>query len=190
MDKPQVSLFPSNTNPTFVLQNIFSSNVNELLQTKGYIPSVQVKDMGKALATHIQTCIGSGFETPQEEKLIQTDLLAHIVAYAVVDLNMEIMDYMVASHGSSIPLIVYQEVQENWDYLGNTDNHLILNTTKTIQDDLDESFSNWQHKNIMPITTPVSHFLPQDRHDIMDAIANETPSQTNGPSLTKKDTND
>ncbi|PFH45561.1 hypothetical protein AMATHDRAFT_8980 [Amanita thiersii Skay4041] len=131
--------------------------------------------MGKALAAHIQTCVGSGFDTPQEEKTIQMDLLARIVAYVAVDLNTEVSDYMIASHGSSIPLIIYREIQEDWDYLGNMDNHLMSNTTKTIQDDLDESFTNRQHKNIMVITTLVSHFSPQDKHDIMDALTNETP---------------
>ncbi|PFH45801.1 hypothetical protein AMATHDRAFT_8645 [Amanita thiersii Skay4041] len=89
MDKPQPSNFPSSTDPSFMLQNIFATNVNKLLHNKGYVPSIQVKDMGKALAAHIRTCIGSGFDTPQEEKLIQTDLLAHIIAYAAVDLQME-----------------------------------------------------------------------------------------------------
>ncbi|PFH45243.1 hypothetical protein AMATHDRAFT_9669 [Amanita thiersii Skay4041] len=127
MDRPQASDFPSSMDLTFILQNIFVSNANNLLQTKGYVPSVQVKDMGKALA---------------EEKLIQTDLLAHIIAYATADLNTKIADYMVASHGSSIPLIIYREIQEEWDYSGNTDNYLILDTAKTIQDNLDESFSS------------------------------------------------
>ncbi|PFH45633.1 hypothetical protein AMATHDRAFT_8880 [Amanita thiersii Skay4041] len=76
MDKPLSSNFPSSTDPTFVLQNIYATNVNELLHAKGYVPSVQVKDMGKALAAHIRTCVGSGFKSPQEEKLIRTDLLA------------------------------------------------------------------------------------------------------------------
>ncbi|PFH44849.1 hypothetical protein AMATHDRAFT_10634 [Amanita thiersii Skay4041] len=82
MDKPQSHDFPSSTDPTFVLQNIYATNANELLQNKGYVPSVQVKDMGKALATHICNCIGSGFDTLHKEKIIQTDLLARIIAYA------------------------------------------------------------------------------------------------------------
>ncbi|PFH44743.1 hypothetical protein AMATHDRAFT_10999 [Amanita thiersii Skay4041] len=175
MDKPQSHDFPSSTDPNFVMQNIYATNANDLIQTKGYIPSVQVKDMGKALAAHIKTCIGSGFDTAHDEKLIQTDLLARIVAYAATDLNTEIADYTVASHGSSIPLLIYREIQEEWDFAGNTDNYLILDTFKTIQDDLDESFSNRQHKNIMAITTPVAQISPQDKHDIMDAIANEVP---------------
>ncbi|PFH48265.1 hypothetical protein AMATHDRAFT_5980 [Amanita thiersii Skay4041] len=81
----------------------------------------------------------------------------------------------VASHGSSIPLLIYREIQEEWDFAGNMDNYLILDTFKTIQDDLDKSFSNRQHKNIMAITTPVAQISPQDKHDIMDAIANEVP---------------
>ncbi|PFH45361.1 hypothetical protein AMATHDRAFT_9415 [Amanita thiersii Skay4041] len=136
MDKPQSHNFPSSTDPTFVLQNIYATNANDLLQNKGYVPSVQVKDMGKALATHICTCIGSGFNTLQEEKLTQTDLLARIIAYTASDLNTEIADYTVASHGSSIPLLVYREIQEEWDFSGNTDNYLISDTFKTIQDDL------------------------------------------------------
>ncbi|PFH44638.1 hypothetical protein AMATHDRAFT_11297 [Amanita thiersii Skay4041] len=174
MDKPQSHDFPSSTDPTFVLQNIYTTNANDLLQNKGYVPSVQAKDMGKALATHICTCTGSGFATQHEEKLIQADLLARIIAYAAADLNTEIADYTVASHGSSIPLLIYREVQEEWDFSRNTDNYLISNTFRTIQDDLDESFSNWQHKNIMAITTPINQFSTQDKHDIMDAIANET----------------
>ncbi|PFH46921.1 hypothetical protein AMATHDRAFT_7261 [Amanita thiersii Skay4041] len=175
MDKPISSNFPSSTDPTFVLQNIYATNVNELLHTKGYIPSIQVKDMGKALASHIRTCTGSGFESPQEEKLIQTDLLARLITYAAIDLNVEIADYMVASHGSTIPLIIYWEVQEDWDYTGNSDNFLLMDTTKTIQDDLDEAFSNRQHKNIMAITTPAALFTQQDKNTITDAVANETP---------------
>ncbi|PFH45292.1 hypothetical protein AMATHDRAFT_9557 [Amanita thiersii Skay4041] len=174
MDKPQSYNFPSSTDPTFMLQNIYATNANELLQTKGYIPLVQVKDMGKALAAHIRTCIGSGFDMLQEEKLIQTDLLAHIIAYAAMDLNTEIADYMVASHRSSIPLLVYREIQEEWDFSGNMDNYLISNTVKTIQDNLDESFSNRQHKNIMAITTPVAQISTQDKHDIIDTIMNKT----------------
>ncbi|PFH44970.1 hypothetical protein AMATHDRAFT_10322 [Amanita thiersii Skay4041] len=174
MDKPQSHDFPSSTDPTFVLQNIYTTNANDLLQNKGYVPSVQAKDMGKALATHIRTCMGSGFATQHEEKLIQADLLARIIAYTAADLNTEIADYTVASHGSSIPLLIYREVQEEWDFSGNTDNYLISNTFRTIQDDLDESFSNRQHKNIMAITTPINQFSTQDKHDIMDAIANET----------------
>ncbi|PFH45163.1 hypothetical protein AMATHDRAFT_9864 [Amanita thiersii Skay4041] len=156
MDRPQTSDFPSSTDPTFVLQNIFTTNVNEMMQAKGYIPSVQVKDMGKALATHIY-------------------LLARIVAYAASELNMEIADYMVASHGSTIPLIIYREVQEDWDFSGNSENFLLTNTTQTLQDDLDEAFTNRQHKNIMAITTPASNFTQEDKHVIMDSIANETP---------------
>ncbi|PFH44958.1 hypothetical protein AMATHDRAFT_10342 [Amanita thiersii Skay4041] len=175
MDKLQSSNFPSSTDPAFVLQNNFVTNVNELLHTKGYVPSVQVKDMGKALATHIRTCVGTGFDSPQEEKLIQTDLLTCMITYAAVDLNIEIADYTVASHGSTIPLIIYHEVQEDWDYSGNLENYLLTDTAKTIQDDLDEAFSNRQHKNIMAITTPVTQFTQQDKHSIMDAVANETP---------------
>ncbi|PFH45289.1 hypothetical protein AMATHDRAFT_9563 [Amanita thiersii Skay4041] len=92
-----------------------------------------------------------------------------------MDLNMEIADYTVASHGSTIPLLVYREIQEDWDFLGNTDNHLLTNTMKTIQDDLDKSFTNRQHKNIMAITTPFSHFTLKDKEDILDAVANESP---------------
>ncbi|PFH48056.1 hypothetical protein AMATHDRAFT_6188 [Amanita thiersii Skay4041] len=175
MDKPQSTDFPSSTDPTFVLQNMYATNVNELLNAKGYVPSVQVKDMGKALAAHIRICIGSGFDSPQEEKLIHTDLLARMITYAAVDLNIEISDYMVASHSSTIPLMIYREVQEDWDYSGNSDNFLLTDTAKTIQDDLDEAFSNRQHKNIMAITTPVAHFTQQDKHSIADAIANNTP---------------
>ncbi|PFH45260.1 hypothetical protein AMATHDRAFT_9634 [Amanita thiersii Skay4041] len=174
MDKPQSLNFPSSTDPSFVLQNISATNVNELLHTKGYVPSIQVKDMGKALAAHIRTCIGTGFDSPQEEKLIQTDLLACIITYAAVNLNTKIADYSVASHGSTIPLIVYREVQEDWDYSRNSDNYLLTNTTKTIQDDLDEAFSNQQHKNIMAIKTPVAQFTQQDKHTIADAVANDT----------------
>ncbi|PFH45062.1 hypothetical protein AMATHDRAFT_10094 [Amanita thiersii Skay4041] len=54
------------------------------------------------------------------------------------------------------------------------DNYLISDTFKTIQDDLDESFCNQQHKNIMAITTPISQFSTQDKHDILDTITNET----------------
>ncbi|PFH45051.1 hypothetical protein AMATHDRAFT_10121 [Amanita thiersii Skay4041] len=175
MDKLLLSNFPSSTDPTFVLQNIYATNVNELLHTKGYVPSVQVKDMGKALATHIKTCVGTGFESPQEEKLIQMDLLTCMITYAAVDLNIEITDYTVTSHGSTIPLIIYREVQEDWDYAGNSDNFLLTETAKTIQDDLDEAFSNRQHQNIMAITTPVALFMQQDKHSITDAVANETP---------------
>ncbi|PFH45299.1 hypothetical protein AMATHDRAFT_9546 [Amanita thiersii Skay4041] len=175
MDKPQSSNFPSSTDPTFVLQNIYATNVNELLHTKGYVPSVQVKDIGKALAAHIRTCVGTGFDSPQEEKLIQTDLLTQMITYAVVDLNIEIADYTVTSHGSTIPLMIYREVQEDWDYSGNSENFLLTDTARTIQDDLDEAFSNQQHKNIMAITTLVAHFTEQDKHSIADAIANNTP---------------
>ncbi|PFH46008.1 hypothetical protein AMATHDRAFT_8371 [Amanita thiersii Skay4041] len=175
VDKPHASNFPSSTDPSFVLQNIFATNVNNLLQNKGYVPSSQVKDMGKAITEHIRTCIGSGFDSPQEEKLIQTDLLACMMAYAAVELQTEITDYTVASHGSTIRLIIYREIQEDWDYSGNSDNYLITNTAKTIQDNLDEAFSNRQHKNIMAITSPATHFMNQDKHTIMVAIANDTP---------------
>ncbi|PFH44998.1 hypothetical protein AMATHDRAFT_10245 [Amanita thiersii Skay4041] len=175
MDKPQASNFPSSTDPSFVLQNIFATNVNDLLQNKGYVPSSQVKDMGKAIADHVRTCIGSGFDSPQEEKVIQTDLLARMMAYAAIELQTEIADYTVASHGSKIPLIIYRKIQEDWDFSGNSDNHLITNTAKTIQDDLDEAFTNRQHKNIMAITSPAMDFTIQDKHTIMDAITNDTP---------------
>ncbi|PFH45215.1 hypothetical protein AMATHDRAFT_9747 [Amanita thiersii Skay4041] len=175
MDKPHSSTFPSSTNPTFVLQNIFATNANNLLQMKGYVPLVQVKDMGNALATLIRTCIGSGFDNTQEECTIQTDLLARIVAYAASELNTEVADYTVASHGSTILLIIYREIQEDWDFSRNLDNYLLSNMTKTIQDNLDKAFTNRQHKNIMSITTPISHFSPQDKHTIMDAITNKTP---------------
>ncbi|PFH45606.1 hypothetical protein AMATHDRAFT_8921 [Amanita thiersii Skay4041] len=158
MDKPQSLDFPSSTDPTFVLQNIFSTNANTLLQTKGYVPSVQVKDMGNALAAHIHTCTGLGFDNALAERTIQTDLLARIVAYAASELKMEIADYMIASHGSTIPLIIYREIQEDWDFSGNSNNYLLMDTTHTIQDDLDEAFTNRLHKNII----------------IMDSIANET----------------
>ncbi|PFH47337.1 hypothetical protein AMATHDRAFT_6844 [Amanita thiersii Skay4041] len=175
MDKPQSLDFLSSTDPTFILQNIFATNANNMLQMKGYVPSIQVKDMGKALATHICTCMGSGFDNTQDERTIQTDLLARIFAYAAMELNTEVADYMVASHGSTILLIIYREIQEDWDFLGNSDNFLLTNTTKTIQDDLDEAFTNRQHKNIMSITTPVSQFSSQDKHTIIDSIVNETP---------------
>ncbi|PFH45536.1 hypothetical protein AMATHDRAFT_9012 [Amanita thiersii Skay4041] len=129
MDKPQPSDFPSSTDPTFVLQNIFATNVNNMLQAKGYVPSIQAKDMGKALATHIHACTGSGLDNAQDECTIQTDLLARIIAYAASELNMEVTDYTVASHGSTIPLIIYREVQEDWDFSGNTENFLLTNTT-------------------------------------------------------------
>ncbi|PFH44750.1 hypothetical protein AMATHDRAFT_10980 [Amanita thiersii Skay4041] len=175
MDRPQSTDFPSSTDPTFVLQNIFSTNVNSMLQTKGYVPSVQVKDMGKALAAHIRTCTGSGFENEQDEHVIQMDLLARIIAYAASELNTEIADYTIASHGSTIPLLIYREVQEDWDFSGNSDNYLLTNTTHTLQDDLDEAFTNRLHKNIMTLTTPVSNFNQEDKHIIIDSIANETP---------------
>ncbi|PFH45179.1 hypothetical protein AMATHDRAFT_9826 [Amanita thiersii Skay4041] len=111
MDKPQSSNFPSSTDPTYVLQNIYVTNANNMLQTNGYVPSMQVKDM----------------------------------------------------------------VQEDWDFSGNPDNYLLTDTISTIQDDLDEAFMNRQHKNIMAISTPLSDFSTQDRHTIMDSIANETP---------------
>ncbi|PFH44773.1 hypothetical protein AMATHDRAFT_10904 [Amanita thiersii Skay4041] len=174
MDKPQSSDFPSSTDPTFVLQNIFMTNANNLMQTKGYIPLVQAKDMGKALATHIRACTGSGFDHPRAERTIHADLLARIVAYAAAELNTEVADYTVASHGSSIPLIIYCEVQEDWDFSGNSDNYLLTDTINTIQDDLDEAFTNRQHKNIMSISTPISDFSIQDKHTILDSIANET----------------
>ncbi|PFH44583.1 hypothetical protein AMATHDRAFT_11451 [Amanita thiersii Skay4041] len=148
MDKPDASAFHSSTDPTFVLQNIYATNVNKLLNNKGYIPSIQAKDMGKALAAHIKACIGTGFESPQEGKTIMMDLLARIITYAAIELNMEIADYMVASHGSTIPLIIYREVQEEWDFSGNSDNYLLTDTSRTLQDDLDEAFSNRQHRNI------------------------------------------
>ncbi|PFH45117.1 hypothetical protein AMATHDRAFT_9978 [Amanita thiersii Skay4041] len=91
------------------------------------------------------------------------------------ELNTEVADYTVVSHSSTIPLIIYREIQEDWDFSGNSDNFLLTNTTKTIQDDLDEAFTNRQHKNIMLITTPVSQFSPQDKHTIIDSIVNETP---------------
>ncbi|PFH46009.1 hypothetical protein AMATHDRAFT_8374 [Amanita thiersii Skay4041] len=175
MDRPQSSDFPSSTDPTFVLQNIFSTNINSMLQTKGYVPSVQVKDMGKALATHICTCTGSGFENALDERTIQMDLLARIIAYTVSELNTEIVDYTVALHGSTIPLMIYREVQEDWDFSGNSENFLLTNTTHTLQDDLDEAFTNRLHKNIMTITTPASSFNQEDKHIIMDSITNETP---------------
>ncbi|PFH45169.1 hypothetical protein AMATHDRAFT_9851 [Amanita thiersii Skay4041] len=174
MDKPQSCDFPLSTDPAFVLQNIYTTYANDLLQNKGYVPSIQVKDMGKALATHIRNCTGSGFATPHEERIIQMDLLARIMAYAAVDLNTEVADYTVAAHGSSVPLLIYREIQEEWDFSGNTDNYLVSDTFRMIQDDLDESFTNRQHKNIMAITTPANQFSPQDKHDIMDAITNET----------------
>ncbi|PFH45036.1 hypothetical protein AMATHDRAFT_10162 [Amanita thiersii Skay4041] len=175
MDKPKSSEFSSSTDPTFILQNIFATNVNNMLQNKGYVPSIQAKDMGKALAMHIRTCTGSGFDTAQDEHTIQMDLLARIMAYAAMELNTEVTDYTVASHGSTIPLIIYREVQEDWDFSGNSENFLLSNTTQTIQDDLDEAFTNRLHKNIMAITTPASHFTQKDKHTIMDSIANETP---------------
>ncbi|PFH44689.1 hypothetical protein AMATHDRAFT_11167 [Amanita thiersii Skay4041] len=175
MDKPNSSAFTSSTDPTFVLQNIYATNVNNMLQSKGYVPLTQAKDMGKALAMHIRTSTGSGFDTAKDEHTIQTDLLARIITYAAMELNTEITDYSVASHSSTIPLIIYREVQEDWDFSGNSDNFLISNTTQTIQDDLDEAFTNRLHKNIMVITTPASSFNQKDKHLIMDSIANETP---------------
>ncbi|PFH46094.1 hypothetical protein AMATHDRAFT_8214 [Amanita thiersii Skay4041] len=175
MDKPQSKDFPSSTDPTFVLQNIFSTNANTLLQTKGYVPSVQVKDMGKALAAHIRTCTGTGFDDALAERTIQTDLLARIIAYATSELRTEITDYTIASHGSTIPLIIYREIQEDWDFSGNSDNFLLTDTIHTIQDDLDKAFTNCLHKNIMSITSPPSDFTQDDKHIIMDSIANETP---------------
>ncbi|PFH45632.1 hypothetical protein AMATHDRAFT_8879 [Amanita thiersii Skay4041] len=82
---------------------------------------------------------------------------------------------MVASHGSTIPLIIYREVQENWDYAGNSDNFLLTETARTIQDDLDEAFLNRQHKNIMAITTLAALFTQQDKNSIADAVVNNTP---------------
>ncbi|PFH46677.1 hypothetical protein AMATHDRAFT_7515 [Amanita thiersii Skay4041] len=175
MDKPISTDFASSTDPTFVLQNIFAANVNSMLHDKGYIPSIQAKDMGKALATHIRTCTGSGFDNTQDECTIQMDLLAQIIAYAAIELNTEVTDYTVASHGSTIPLIIYREVQEDWDFSGNSDNFLLSNTVRTIQDDLDEAFTNRLHKNIMAITTPAANFTQKEKHAIMDSIANETP---------------
>ncbi|PFH45511.1 hypothetical protein AMATHDRAFT_9086 [Amanita thiersii Skay4041] len=157
MDRPQSSDFPSSMDPTFVLQNIFSTNVNTMLQTKGYVPSIQVKDMGKALAAHT------------------VQYLHMIIAYAASELNTEIADYTVASHGSTIPLMVYREVQEDWDFSGNSENFLLTDTTHTLQDDLDEAFTNRLHKNIMTITTLASNFNQEDKHIIMDSVANETP---------------
>ncbi|PFH45417.1 hypothetical protein AMATHDRAFT_9290 [Amanita thiersii Skay4041] len=104
-----------------------------------------------------------------------TDLLAQIITYAAVELNTKIADYTVASHGSTIPLMIYHGVQEDWDYSGNSENFLLTDTAKTLQDDLDEAFSNKQHKNIMAITTPITHFTEQDKHSIVEAIANDTP---------------
>ncbi|PFH44968.1 hypothetical protein AMATHDRAFT_10327 [Amanita thiersii Skay4041] len=175
MDKPISTDFASSMDPTFVLQNIFAANVNSMLHDKGYVPSIQAKDMGKALATHIRMCTGSGFDNTQDECTIQMDLLARIIAYAAIELNMEVTDYTVALHGSTIPLIIYREVQEDWDFSGNSDNFLLSNTVRTIQDDLDEAFTNRLHKNIMAITTLAANFTQKEKHAIMDSIANETP---------------
>ncbi|PFH45316.1 hypothetical protein AMATHDRAFT_9503 [Amanita thiersii Skay4041] len=97
------------------------------------------------------------------------------MAYAASELKVEIADYMIASHGSTIPLMIYREVQVDWDFSGNSDNFLLLDPFHTIKDDLDEAFTNQLHKNIMSITTPILDFSAQDKHSIINSIANETP---------------
>ncbi|PFH44593.1 hypothetical protein AMATHDRAFT_11415 [Amanita thiersii Skay4041] len=61
MDKPQAYNFPSSTDPTFVLQNIYATNANNLLQTKGYVEKVtggsgqEMRDHTQSTHTHTQS---------------------------------------------------------------------------------------------------------------------------------------